>query len=112
MNTDKYHREKGTNQNGQPILRNVDNWYEVRVDSKKVAAFGPISQSALEKSHELIKTTRYDLYKDKVLQIVLVNKVQTRDEHGRPSFTRNGLREEIVHEEHPTVWEFEAEGKV
>lgn len=81
----------------------MDNWYEVRVDYEKVAAFGPIRQEALDQAHDLIKKTRHDLYKDRVLQIVLINKVQSRDKHGRPSFLRDRIREEIVHEEHPTV---------
>ena len=81
---------------------NIDNWYEVRVDGEKVAAFAPIRDEAWNQAMNLIDTTRYDLYKDKVLSIVEVVKVQTRNEKGQPSFTRDGLRETVRHEEPPT----------
>ena len=86
---------------------NIDNWYEVRVDGEKVAAFAPIRDEAWNQAMNLIDTTRYDLYKGKVLSIVEVVKVQTRNEKGEMSFCRDGLRETVKHEEHPTVIEDE-----
>ena len=85
-------------------------WFELRVDYEKVAAFsygdsGQTSVEAYEKAFALLEVTRADLYKDKVMQIVEVWQVQTRNEKGEPSFTLNGLQEKIIHEEHPTVLE-------
>ena len=85
-------------------------WFELRVEYEKVAAFsygdsGQTSVEAYEKAFALLEVTRADLYKDKVMQIVEVWQVQTRNEKGEPSFTLNGLRENVVHEEHPTVLE-------
>ena len=55
---------------------------------------------------KFIDDERYtDALRDKVLKIVAFNKVQSRDEHGRPSFTCDALQERVVHEEHPTVLE-------
>jgi len=84
---------------------NIHDWYEVRVDGEKVATFGPIRDEAWIQAMNLIDTTRYDLYKGKVLSIVEVVKVQTRNEKGEMSFCRDGLRETVKHEEHPTVIE-------
>ena len=65
-------------------------WYEMRVDGEKVAAFGdPITPEALDNAFDMIDKTRLDLYKGRVLQIV----------------ARGDGWEELVHEEHPTVWE-------
>ena len=79
-------------------------WFELRVDYQKVAAFsyGDYSK-AKEKVFNLLEVTRLDLYKDKVMQVVEVWKVQTRNEKGQPSFLLDGLQEKVIHEEHPTV---------
>ena len=89
----------------QPPYSPIENWYEVHADYEKVAAFGPIRDEALKQAHELVEVTRSDLYKNKVLQIIEVCKVQTYNGKGETSFTRNGLRKRVVHEEHPTVFE-------
>ena len=86
-------------------LNTVDDWYEVRVDGEKVAAFGPVNGRAWRQAKDMIEVTRTDLYRDKVLSIVEVIKVQSRNKKGQPSFTRDGLREIVRHEEHPTVIE-------
>ena len=85
-------------------------WFELRADYEKVAAFsygdsGQAYSEAREKVFDLLEVTRLDLYKDKVMQVVEVWQVQTRNEKGEPSFTLNGLQEKITHEEHPTVLE-------
>jgi hypothetical protein len=88
----------------------IEQWYEVRVDGEKVAAYAPAPSKmegcpflreealgeSLAKAHKLLENTRHDLYKDKVLSIVAC-----RD--------RNPSRyaELVVHEEHPTVFEDE-----
>ena len=71
----------------------LENWYEFRVDGKKVAAVGPISRDASTKVYKLVADTRYDLYKDRVLQIV--------------ACFANLKEDLVIHEEHPTVLEFE-----
>jgi len=93
----------------QPPYSSIENWYEVHANYEKVAAFGPIvgTNEALVQARELVEATRLDLYKNEVIQIIEVCKVQTRNEKGDPSFTRNGLRRRIIHEEHPTVFEDE-----
>ena len=91
--------------NDKPQYSPIENWYEVHADYEKVAAFGPIRSEALKQAHELVEITRSDLYKNMVLQIIEVCKVQTRNEKGEPSFTRNGLRRKVIHEEHPTVFD-------
>ena len=53
----------------------IEQWYEVRVDGEKVAAFAPSeTQGSLEESlrqaRNVVETTRDDLYKNKALQIV------------------------------------------
>ena len=83
-------------------------WFELRVDYGKVAAFsygdsGQAYGEAKQKAFDVLEATRFDLYKDSVMQIVEVWQVQTRNEKGEPSFTLNGLQEKIIHEEHPTV---------
>ena len=85
-------------------------WFELRVDYEKVAAFsygdsGQTYNGAREKVFDLLDKTNLGLYKNKVMQVVEVWKVQTRNEKGEPSFTLNGLQEKIIHEEHPTVLE-------
>ena len=50
------------------MRNNTDNWYEVRADGEKVAAFAPISRDASTTAFKLVEVTRQDLYKDKVLQ--------------------------------------------
>jgi len=71
-------------------------WFELRVDYEKVAAFsyGPSGQTsveAYEKAFALLETTRTDLYKDKVMQVVDVCEWKGK------------INEQVVHEEHPTV---------
>jgi hypothetical protein len=88
-------------------------WFELRVDYEKVAAFsygdsGQTYNGAREKVFDLLDVTCLDLYKGKVMQVVEVWQVQTRNEKGEPSFTLNGLQEKIIHEEHPTVLEVDA----
>ena len=75
-------------------MNNIDNWYEVRADGEKVAAFAPISRDASTKAFELIEAMPSSSYwKDKVLQVVAI-------------YTDRDWRdEEIIHEEHPTVIE-------
>ena len=85
-------------------------WFELRADYKRVAAFGYNDDGyryteQKKKVFDMLDKTRLDLYKNKVMQIVEVWKVQTRNEKGEPSFTLDGLREKIIHEEHPTVLE-------
>ena len=53
----------------------IEQWYEVRVDGEKVAAFAPSeTQGSLEESlrqaRNVVETTRDGLYKSKTLQIV------------------------------------------
>ena len=85
-------------------------WFELRVDYERVAAFGYNDSGqryneAKGKAFALLEVTRLDLYKDKVMQIVEVWKVQTRNEKGEVSHCLDGLSEKIIHEEHPTVLE-------
>ena len=87
-----------------------DNWFEVRVDGETVATFGPTAPfrnglDSYTKAEKHIDDYRYSLYRDKVLQIVAVVKVQTKNEKGELSFTCDGLQETIMLEEHPTVLE-------
>ena len=86
-------------------MNKTNSWYEVRVDGEKVATFAPVRDEAWNQAMNLIDTTRYDLYKGKVLSIVEVVKVQTKNGKGEMSFLRDGLRETLRHEEHPTVIE-------
>ena len=74
----------------------INSYYEVRVDGRKVAAFGDIRPDALRLAHKLIEDTRHALYKDKVLQIVAlkIDKLPT----GKIQFA-----EQLIYEEHPTV---------
>ena len=53
----------------------IEQWYEVRADYEKVAAFGPSKtqgslEESLEQARNVIETTRDGLYKNKTLQIV------------------------------------------
>jgi hypothetical protein len=87
-------------------------WFELRADYEKVAAFsygdsGQTYNKAKKLVFDLLGKTNLGLYRDKVMQVVEVWKVQTRNEKGEPSFTLNGLQEKIIHEEHPTVLEVE-----
>jgi hypothetical protein len=92
--------------NYESKTHNIPNWYEVRADDKKVKVFGPVSRQASTDAFKFIDDERYsDELKDRVLKIVAVNKVQSRDEHGRPSFLCDALSEQVIHEEHPTVLE-------
>jgi len=82
-------------------------WFELRADGEKVAAFsygdsGQTYDEAKGKVSALLEVTRGDLYKDKVLQIIEVRRGLSANT-GMPG----GLREKIIHEEHPTVWDFE-----
>jgi len=59
----------------------IEQWYEVRVDGDKVAAFGPSEtqgslKESLEQAHKLANSTRYDLYKGKVMTIVACGEVE------------------------------------
>ena len=78
------------------MSNNTDNWYEVRVDGEKVAAFAPISRDASTAAFKLVDVTRQDLYTDKVLQIV-----ECREAYDGEYFL--GTQENVIHEEHPTV---------
>ena len=74
----------------------IEQWYEVRADYEKVAAFAPSeTQGSLEESLEqargVVEATRLDLYRDKVLQIVEC---------------KEG-KEKVIYETHPTVFEEE-----
>jgi hypothetical protein len=81
-------------------------WYELRTDGETVAAFAPIGRDASTKVFQFMEDERYnDDFRNKVLQIVAVRKVQERDEKGYLSHTLCGLKEEVIHEEHPTVLE-------
>jgi hypothetical protein len=75
---------------------NTDNWYEVRADGEKVAAFAPISRDASTAAFKLVEVTRQDLYREKVLQIV-----ECREVYANGCFL--GTQVDIIHEEHPTV---------
>ena len=90
----------GTN---QPEFSSMTSWYELRADDEKVAAFGPIGRDSSTSVFKLLEDTRLELYRDKVLQVVAVRKVQSRNEKGELSFVLDGLKEEVIHEEHPTV---------
>ena len=92
----------GTN---QPEFSSMTSWYELRADGEKVAAFGPIGRESSTQVFEMLEKTRLDLYRDKVMQIVAMRKVQERDKKGNLSHTLCGLKEEVIHEEHPTVLE-------
>ena len=86
----------------------MTSWFELRADYRKVAAFsydvgGTSYNEAKESVYDLLEKTHLDLYRDRVMQIVEVWRVQTRNEKGEPSFTLNGLKEKVVHEEWPTV---------
>tara|TARA_Y100000310_G_C20627198_1_gene786595 strand:+ start:1185 stop:1469 length:285 start_codon:yes stop_codon:yes gene_type:complete len=83
-------------------MKHIDNWYEVRVDGEKAATFGPIRRAASEQAFKLIEDTRLGLYRNKVLQIVAVWEMD--DAFGFRT------REEVIHEEHPTVIEDEPNG--
>ena len=77
-----------------------DNWYEVRADGETVFN-SPVESEAFE----FLEDTRLTLHRNKVMQVAEVWKCQTKNEKGQPSFTLNGLKEKIIHEEHPTVLE-------
>ena len=79
-------------------------WYEVRADYEKVAAFSPTNKESLKKAHDLIDETRFDLYRDKVLQIVLCS----RQVSYIPWVELGFVDEKLIHEEHPTVLEIES----
>ena len=92
--------------NYESRTHNQPNWYEVRADDERVKVFAPISRQASTDAFKFIDDERYtDDLRDKVIKIVAVNKVQSRDEDGHPSFLCDALREELIHEEHPTVLE-------
>ena len=92
--------------NYESRTHNQPNWYEVRADDERVKVFAPISRKASTDAFKFIDVERYsDELRDKVIKIVAVNKVQSRDEEGRPSFLCDALREQVIHEEHPTVLE-------
>lgn len=78
-------------------MNNIYNWYEVRVDGEKVAAFAPISRDASTQAFKLIETTRLDLYKGKQMQIVALYE----NSDSEPT----QVCEEVIHEENPTVIE-------
>lgn len=83
---------------------NQPNWYEVRADDERVKVFAPISCKALADAFKFIDVERHsDKLRDKVIKIVDVNKVQSRDERGYPSRLCDALSEQVIHEEHPTM---------
>ena len=80
----------------------IEQWYEVRVDYEKVAAFGPSETQgslgeSLEQARNVIETTRDGLYKDKVLQIV----------ECKQSTENPLIASKVIYETHPTVFEEE-----
>ncbi len=74
---------------------NNSTWFELRANYGKVAAFSYNSDTqrieAKKKVFDLLEATARDLYRDKIMQVVEVN----------------GMQEKVIHEEHPTVWDFE-----
>lgn len=89
-----------TNMNNSKHQRTIENWYEVRVDGEKVAAFAPISRDASTKAFKLIEDTRLDLYRGKQMQIVAI--------YSNPDWGNEAAKhqsEEVIHEENPTVIE-------
>ena len=81
----------------------IEQWYEVRADYEKVAAFAPSEtqgslEESLEQARNVIETTRDGLYRNKVLQIVECKQLD---------LCPNGLIEKVLYETHPTVFEEE-----
>ena len=87
-------------------------WYEVRADYEWVAEFPRSddfdgiddSGEALKQAHDIVKKNRHDLWRDKVLQIVLCS----RQESYIPWEELGFVDEKLIHEEHPTVLEIES----
>ena len=79
-------------------MRKIEQWYEVRADYEKVAAFAPAHKKSLEQAREVVEATRLDLYGDKVLQIVECKQLD---------LCPNGLIEKVLYETHPTVLDME-----
>jgi hypothetical protein len=80
-------------------MNNLDNWYEVRVDGEKAAAFAPISRDALANAFKVIEVTRLDLYRGKQMQVVECHE-DSQDGNRLPR-----RRCKVIHEENPTVIE-------
>ena len=80
-------------------------WFELRANYEKVAAFSYNSDTqrieAKKKVFDLLEATARDLYRDKIMQVVEVNGMS-----GQPT-TVGLVQEKVIHEEHPTVWDFE-----
>ena len=80
--------------NNSKHKRTIENWYEVRVDGEKVAAFAPISRDASTKAFKLVETVKDDLYKDKHIKIVAI--------YSNPDWGNEAKKhqsEEVIHEE-------------
>lgn len=77
-------------------IKQHGSWYELRADGEKRAAFGPICTESREKAFNLLEKVRRNLYADCVLQIVAC--------YGDSSL---GVYDVVIHEEHPTVMEFD-----
>ena len=83
----------------------IEQWYEVRADYEKVAAFAPAQKNmvdadsleeSLEQAHKIADGLRSDLYRDKVLQIVQCKQFLNDKQNFR-------YIEKVVYETHPTV---------
>ena len=74
----------------------LTNWYEVRADYRKVATF-----ASHKEARSVVRDWSTDLYKDKVMQIVLCR--------NRTLASRlfGFMEEEVVYETHPTVLELD-----
>lgn len=69
----------------------IESWYEVWAGDEKVASFAPITPDALDKAFTLIENSRTNLHEGKVMKI----------------FAKGEDWEELVHEEHPTVLDWD-----
>ena len=83
----------------------IEQWYEVRADYEKVAAFAPAQKNmvdaasleeSLEQARKIVEVTRSDLYRDKVLQIVRCKQFLNDKQNFR-------YTEKVVYETHPNV---------
>jgi len=86
----------------------MTSWFELRADDVWLVRFEYYTSAeyneAKEKVFRDLELMR-DSHKDKVLQILEVWRVQTRNDKGQVSFLLDGTREKVIHEEHPTVLE-------
>ena len=83
----------------------IEQWYEVRADYEKVAAFAPAQKNmvdadsleeSLKQAHKIADGLRSDLYRDKVLQIIQCKQFLNDKQNFR-------YIEKVVYETHPTV---------